>query len=61
MMIGEELAYLHMKMTLCVDFIVFGPYRWHDTHRFKQSYTSWFIKSSWRRLLEVELVLRIIN
>jgi len=26
-MVGEELAYLHMKMTLCADFIVFGPYR----------------------------------
>jgi len=27
LMIGEEQTYLHIKMTLCADFIVFGPYR----------------------------------
>jgi len=27
-MIGEEYAYLQMKMTLCASLIVFGQYRW---------------------------------
>jgi len=48
-----RMCLLTRNMTIIKSSIGFGTYRWHDTPSFKQSCTS-YIRSSWRRLLEVE-------